>query len=145
MAQFLGAQLHHITGYHPQAQDMIERINRALKTALKCAEPPTEWHNNLPWALLALRNLPKKDPKHFSSNDLVFGDKLRLTGEFFVSYEKDELKLLHAFVNSLTKRVAPFRYNPPRKANRFSYLDTALFNPQVTHVFVRNKVRRHSL
>ena len=108
---------------------MIERVNRTLKTALKCAEAPTEWHDNLPWDLLALRNLPKEDLEHFSSNDFVFGDKLRPTGEFFVSHEENESTSLHAFVNSVTKRVASFRYNPPRKANRSSYLDTALLNP----------------
>ena len=75
----------------------------------------------------------------------VFGDKLRLPGEFFVSHEEDESMSLHAFVNSLTRKVASFRYNPPRKVNRSSYLDTALFNPQVTHVFVRNEVLCHSL
>ena len=120
LAQFFGAQLHHSTAYHPQAQGMIERVNRTLKTTLKCAEAATEWHNNLPLALLALRNLPKEDLEHFSSNDLVFGDKLHLPGEFFVSHEEDESTSLHAFVNSLTRRVASFRYNPPRKANRSS-------------------------
>ena len=124
---------------------MIERVNGTLKTALKCAEAPTDWHYNLPWALLALRNLPKEDLEHFSSNDLVFGDKLRLFGEFFVSHEEDKSTSLHAFVNSLTKRMASLRYNLSRKANRSSYLDTSLFNPQVTHVFVRNEVRSHSL
>ena len=48
LAQFFGAQLRHSTAYHQQAQGMIERVNRALKMALKCAEAPTEWHNNLP-------------------------------------------------------------------------------------------------
>ena len=125
MAQFFGEQLRHSTAYHPQAQGMIERVNRTLKTALKCAEAPTEWHNNLPWALLALRNLSKKDLEHFLSNELVFRDKLRLPGEFFVSHEEDESTSLHVFVNSLTKRMASFRYNPLRKTNRSSYLDTA--------------------
>ena len=37
------------------------------------------------------------------------------------------------------------RMQANRKANRSSYLDTALFNPKVTQVFVKNKVRRHSL
>ena len=41
LAQFLGAQLHHSTAYHPQTQGMVERFNKALKTALKCAEAPT--------------------------------------------------------------------------------------------------------
>ena len=90
------AQLHHSAAYHPQAQSMVERVNRTLKMALKCAEAPTEWYNNLPWALLALRNLPKKDLERFSSNDLVFGDKLHLPGEFFVSHEEDESTSLHA-------------------------------------------------
>ena len=124
---------------------MIERANRTLKMALKCTEVPTEWHNNLPWALSALRNLSTVDLKNCLSNYLVFEDKLRLPGEFFVPNAGDKSTSLHAFVNSLTKRVASFRYNPPRKANKSSYLDTALLNPQVTLVYVQNKVRRHSL
>ena len=80
------------------AQGMVERVNRTLKMALKCAEAPTEWYNNLPWALLALRNLPKENLEHLLSNDLVFGDKLCLPGEFFVSHEEDELPSLHAFL-----------------------------------------------
>ena len=124
---------------------MVERVNRTLKTALKCAEAPTEWHDNLPRALLDLRSLPKEDLEQFPSNNLVFGDKLRLPGEFFVFHEKDESTSLNAFVNSLTRRVAFFRYNPPRKAIRSLYLDTALFNPQVTYVFLKSEVRRHSL
>ena len=59
-----------------------------------------------------------------------------------MSHEKDESTLLHAIVNLLTRS---FRYNPRRKANRSSYLDTVLFKSQVTHLFVRNEVRRHSL
>ena len=50
LALFLGAQLHHSTAYHPQAQGLIERVNRTLKTALKCADAPTDWYDNLPWA-----------------------------------------------------------------------------------------------
>ena len=145
LAQFRGAQLHHSTAYHSQAQGMVERVNKTLKTALKCSEAPTECHNNLPWAFLALRNLLKEDLKHFSSNDLVFGDKLCLPGEFFVSHEEDESMSLHAFIISLTRRVASFRYNPPRKVNRTSYLNSTLFNPQVIHIFARNEVRRHLL
>ena len=108
LAQFFGAQLHHSTAYHPQAQGMVERLNRTLKTALKCAEATTEWHNNLPWALLALRNLPKEDLEHFSSNDLVFGDKLCLPCELSVSHEKDETTSLHAFVKDYTKYFISF-------------------------------------
>ena len=146
LALFLGAQLHHSTAYHPQAQGLVERVNRTLKTALKCAESPTDWYDNLPWALLSLRNQPKEDLDNHSPNDFVFGGKLRLPGEFFVAQEREDKTFpTREFVKSLAQRVASFRYHPPRKTNRSSHLDSALFNPQVTHVFVKDDVRRHSL
>ena len=82
---FLGVQLHHSTAHHPQAQSLVERVNRTLKTVLKCAEAPTDWYDNLPWALLSLRNQPKEDLDYDSPNDFVFGGKLCLPGEFFVA------------------------------------------------------------
>ena len=148
LALFLGAQLslHHSTAYHPQAQGLVEQVNRTLKTAFKCAESPTDWYDKLPWGLLSLRNQPKEDLDNHSSNDFVFGGKLRLPGEFFVAQEReDETLPTKEFVKSLAQRVASFRYHPPRKTNRSSHLDSALFNPQVTHVFVKDDVRRHSL
>ena len=46
---FLGAKLHHATSYHPQAQEIIERVNRTMKTALKASGSTSEWHDNLSW------------------------------------------------------------------------------------------------
>ena len=146
LALFLGAQLHHSTAYHPQAQGLVEQVNMTLKTALKCAESPTDWYENLPWALLSLRNQPKEDLDNHSPNDFVFGEKLRLPREFFVAQERENETLpTRKFVKSLAQRVASFRYHPPRKTNRSSHLDSALFNRQVTHVFVKDDVRSHSL
>ena len=59
--------------------------------------------------------------------------------------KEDETLPTREFVKSLAQRVASFRYRPPRKTNRSSHLDSALFNPQVTHVFVKDDVPRHSL
>ena len=89
LALFLGAQLLHSTAYHPQAQGLVEQVNRTLKTALKCAESPTDWYDSLPWALLSLRNQPKENLDNHSPNDFVFGEKLRLPGEFFVAQERE--------------------------------------------------------
>ena len=93
-----------------------------------------------------LRNQPKEDLDNHSPNDFVFGEKLRLPGEFFVAQEREDKTFpTREFVKSLAQRVAFFRYHPPRKTNRSSHLDSDLFNPQVTHVFVKDDVRRHSL
>ena len=124
----------------------MERVNRTLKTALKCAESPTDWYDNLPWALLSLTNQPKEDLDNHSPNDFVFGGKLCLPGEFFLAQAReDETLPTREFAKLLAQRVASFRYHPPRKTNRSSHLDSTLFNPQVTHVFVKDDVRRHSL
>ena len=90
LALFLGTLLHHSTAYPPQAQGLVERVNRTFKTAFECAESPTDWYDNLPWALLSLRSQPKEDLDNHSSNDFVFGGKLRLPGEFFVAQERED-------------------------------------------------------
>ena len=123
LALFFRAQLHPSTAYH-------QRVNRTLKTALKCAESPTDWYDNLSWALLSLRNQPKEDLENHSLNDFVFRRKLRLPGEFFAAQEREDKTLpTREYVKSLAQWVASFRYHPPRKTNRSSHLDSALFNP----------------
>ena len=85
LISFLGAKLHHATSYYPQAQGIVERVNRTLKTALKASRSPSEWHDNLPWILLVLCNLSKEDMSRISPNEVVFGEPLRLPGAFFDS------------------------------------------------------------
>ena len=67
MCNYLGAQQHHATAYHPQAQGQIDRLNRTLKNSLRCQDNANEWYDNLPWALMALRNSPKEDLGNFLS------------------------------------------------------------------------------
>ena len=83
MCECLGCQLHHSTAYHPQAQGMVERFNRTLKSSLRCTGNPSLWYDHLPWVLLAMRNTPKEDLCHASPCELVFGESMRLPGEFF--------------------------------------------------------------
>ena len=135
MCEYLGCQLHHSTAYHPQAQGMVERFNRTLKSSLRCTGNPSLWYDHLPWVLLALRNTPKEDLCHASPCELVFGESMRLPGEFFES--KDE-RLEHIlFANNLAKYIASVRYHCPRQHNRPSYVKKALFLPETTHVYLR--------
>lgn len=60
---------------------MIERLHRQLKTAIMCHNNP-QWSEILPLVLLGIRSAWKDDLKT-SAAELVYGEPLRLPGEFF--------------------------------------------------------------
>ncbi|KAK3712545.1 hypothetical protein RRG08_002874 [Elysia crispata] len=80
IAARLGVKLHHTSAYHPQANGMIERFHRTLKTALKARLIGPNWVEELPWVLLGLRTTPKED-LGYSSAELVYGEPLTIPGE----------------------------------------------------------------
>ena len=80
IAARLGVKLHHTSAYHPQANGMIERFYRTLKTALKARLTGPNWVEELPWALLELRTTPKED-LGYSSAELVYDEPLTIPGE----------------------------------------------------------------
>ena len=146
MCHYLGSQAHQSTAYHPQAQGLVERLNRTLKSSLKCYDNPTDWHDHLPWVLMALRNSPKEDLKGFTPNDFVLGQPIRLPGEFFDENTDTDIPCdPDSIVTKFGHYVTSLRFMPPRKNKRKSYLEKALFLPETTHVYVRNDSHRHPL
>ena len=136
MCRHLGAQFHQSTAYHPQAQGLVERLNRTLKTSLKCHENASAWFDQLPWTVLALRNTPKEDLQNSTPTELVFGQPVRLPGEFFdKSLEEDSPD--RNFVNNLATFISNVQFSPPRTTNRPSYIDPKLIDPTTTHVYIR--------
>ncbi|XP_053734725.1 uncharacterized protein LOC128767052 [Synchiropus splendidus] len=81
LAKSLGTQLHRTTAYHPQSNGMCERFHRSLKASLRAALCDANWVDRLPWVMLGLRSAPKED-LDASPAELVFGQPLRLPGEF---------------------------------------------------------------
>lgn len=69
------------TPYHPQANGMIERWHRTLKSAILC-HPAEKWTHYLPIILLGLRAVFKPDIEA-SPAELVYGTNLRLRSDFF--------------------------------------------------------------
>jgi hypothetical protein len=80
-AKNAGIQLNFTNSYHPQANGMIERLHRTLKAALMCHM--RSWYQALPTVLLGLRTV-LKDELNCSPAHLVYGEPLRLPGDFFV-------------------------------------------------------------
>jgi hypothetical protein len=47
------------TAYHPQSNEMVERVHRQLKDALRARGAGPAWHSHLPWVLMGLHAAPK--------------------------------------------------------------------------------------
>ena len=61
VSQSLGIQVHRTTAYHPQSNDLVERIHRTLKSSIKALLVDSNWIDVLPRVLLGLRSAPKED------------------------------------------------------------------------------------
>ena len=128
-----GASNFYTTAYHPAANGMVERSHRQLKAAIKC-HGTTKWTKVLPSVLLGMRCAWRADLEATSA-DLVYGEPLRLPGEFLAETA--------ATTQSPTGLVQDlrlhFRELRPRPPNRHGEKRTFVFQDLSTtkYVFVR--------
>jgi transposase InsO family protein len=80
LAKLCGIHLSRITAYHPAANGLVERFHRTLKAAIMC-HADQHWTEALPLVLLGIRSSLKADLQA-SSAELVYGEPLRIPGEF---------------------------------------------------------------
>ncbi|GFX34116.1 hypothetical protein TNCV_1698642 [Trichonephila clavipes] len=97
LSKLLGVQKCRTTGYHPQANGMIEELHRPLKSAIKC-HTTARWTEVLPIILLDLRASLKEDIL-CTPAELVFGTTIRLPLEMFDSSKPDD-DVVNFFRNS---------------------------------------------
>lgn len=92
------------TAYHPAANGMVERSHRQLKAAIKCHQN-NRWTEILPTVLLGIRAAWREDLKSTSA-ELVYGEPLRLPGEFLLT-RNDDVKFENAaeFVRDLRHQI----------------------------------------
>lgn len=80
LGKVAGFRHHRTTAYHPASNGLVERFHRHLKASIVC-HANENWTEVLPLVLLGIRSA-YKDDLQASPADLVYGEPLRLPGEF---------------------------------------------------------------
>ncbi|GFV93439.1 hypothetical protein TNCV_1987541 [Trichonephila clavipes] len=140
LSKLLGVQKCRTTGYHPQANGMIEELHRPLKSAIKC-HATERWTEVLPIILLGLRASLKEDIL-CTPAELVFGTTIRLPGEMFDSSKPDDDVV--NFVSKLKSHMQSLHPKPPKHhGKRPVFIHPELL--EATHVFLRRDMLRRPL
>lgn len=142
VTRLLGAKLHHTTAYHPQANGLVERFHRHLKTALKARLTGPDWMDELPWVLLGIRTAPKEDLKT-SSAELVYGAPLTVPGDF-IPAGRGQQESPTAVLTRLREKVGTLSPVPTsRHSLPARYVPSKLQDSQ--YVFIRRDTLRTPL
>ena len=134
LSRLLGCSRIRTTAYHPQANGLVERFHRQLKSSLKAQTEPNRWTESLPLILMGIRTSLKTDLA-CSAAELVFGTTLRLPGEFIVPSQDSKSVDPSSYVDRLRRYMSELQLTSPRSAQRSSHVPGDLFT--CTHVFVR--------
>ena len=80
----------------------------------------------------------KEDLDFSTPSDLLFGQPVRLPGEFFEPVSEDAFNVnSSSFAQSLSRYMQQIPYFAPRRTNRAHYVDKAFMDPSTTHVFIK--------
>lgn len=140
MAKLTGSEHHTTTAYHPAANGLVERLHRQLKAAIAC-HTDTHWSEALPIVLLGIRSAWKEDIKS-SAAELVYGEPLRLPGQFFTP--SSEPVDVTDFASRLRNHMSRLSPQPTAwHSNRPFYLPKDLHTS--SHVFLRQGPARRPL
>lgn len=118
---------------------MVERVHRQLKAALSCYDT-TNWIDALPTVLLGMRSA-FKDAIQATSSELVYGQTLRLPGQYF---ENKEQTSPSEFVKHLRSHIDKLVATPAsnhKKQKTFMPMEAQT----CSHVFVRRDAIRRPL
>ena len=141
VTKLLGSAHSHTTAYHPQANGLVERFHRHLKSALRAKLTGPHWIDELPWVLLGIRTAPKDD-MGCSSAELVYGYPLTVPGDFIS--DPNEPAPYAVFKTDMNEAVQRFKPIPTSQHGpRSSHVPKALANS--AFVFVRRDAYRTPL
>lgn len=139
--QLTGTTHWRTTAYHPAANGMVERFHRQLKAAITCHETQA-WIDVLPVILMGIRAAVKED-LHTTPAELVYGEPIRLPGEFLQETTSKDHNASE-FIQNLRKTMQDLR---PQQVQRHGH--SAVFTykkmDEASHVFVRHDAPTQAL
>ena len=132
LMNLLGSTRNRTTAYHPQANGLVERFHRHLKSSLKARLTNGKWVEELPIVLLGIRTTLKEDLS-CTSAELVYGTTLRLPGDFFSFPAEQDPSTM---VSRLSHTMQSQEFLPPKwHGTHPTYIPADLH--KTTHVYVR--------
>lgn len=141
LGKMTGFKHRRTTAYHPACNGLVERFHRQLKAAIMC-HADSNWVDILPLVLLGIRSSFKEDLQA-SSAELVYGETLRLPGEFFQPTIADSTD-----ISDFTTRLRRFAEKlQPTPAARHNKNKIFIYKELLTssHVFLRDDTVRGAL
>lgn len=142
LSKTIGFKHRKTTAYHPQSNGLVERFHRQLKAAIMC-HADGNWCESLPFILLGVRSA-FKDDLQASSAELLYGEPLRLPGEFFGDKQENlttDITDFSARIRYFAEKLQPVPTSNHNKQKTFIYKDLAT----CSHVFLREDALRGSL
>ncbi|CAK9833114.1 hypothetical protein ANTRET_LOCUS9844 [Anthophora retusa] len=110
---------------------MVERLHRQLKAAIKC-HGHERWTETLPLIMLGIRSAFKEDIQATTA-ELVYGEPIRLPGEFLVRGPKADISQFAYQLRTKMEKIRPVEDSRHCKKAIFVFKEL----PTATHVFLR--------
>ena len=104
--QHLGVRLYFIIAYHTQANRLVERFHKHLKSALVARLSGNHWVDVLPRVLLGISTIAKEELQ-CSPAELVYGTTLTVLGDLILP--KMFMPATSSFLSWLKNKVAAFQ------------------------------------
>ncbi|XP_046489063.1 protein NYNRIN-like [Neodiprion pinetum] len=141
LAILAGATHLRTTAYHPAANELGERFHRQLKAAIRCYKTE-RWTEILPTILLGIRSA-WHEALGATAAELVYGEPLRLPGEFLISRRSSDCMDASEYIKELRQYFAKLRPIPgTRHGEGRTFVSNDLAT--VSHVFVRVDTQKGS-
>lgn len=141
LSKLAGFEHKRTTAYHPACNGLVERFHRQLKAAIVC-HADEKWTESLPLVMLGIRTSFKEDLQA-SSAELVYGESLRLPGEFFESTiaGTTDVSDFSARLKNITEKLRPVPTSRHAKPRVFVFKELKTCD----QVFLREDASRGSL